>query len=52
MKTFQLLLLAAVMTVVFTGCKTTAESENASERPWNAQKGWEHGLPTGINQGR
>jgi hypothetical protein len=40
------------MALVLTGCKTTAESENASERPWNAQKGWEHGLPTGINQGR
>jgi hypothetical protein len=52
MKTFELLLLAAVMALVLTGCQTTAESDNVSERPWNSQKGWEHGLPTGINQGR
>jgi len=33
------------------GCKTT-ESENLSERPWNAPRGWENGLPTGMNEGR
>jgi len=33
------------------GCATT-ESENLSERPWNAPKGWETGLPSTINEGR
>jgi hypothetical protein len=52
MNVLRLLILLAATTFVLAGCKTTAEPENASERPWNAQKGWEHGLPTGINQGR
>jgi hypothetical protein len=26
------------------GCSTT-EPENISERPWNAPKSWEHGMP-------
>jgi uncharacterized lipoprotein YajG len=30
-----------------TGCATT-EAENMSERPWNAPKNWEHGMPTGM----
>lgn len=51
MRTFLLILFVAVAAVSFTGCATT-ESENASERPWNTQKDWQHGLPTGINQGR
>jgi hypothetical protein len=51
MKVLKLFLLFAAITFVFTACKTT-ESENTSERPWNAQRGWEHGLPTSINQGR
>jgi outer membrane biogenesis lipoprotein LolB len=45
------LLLLGVVIAVFTGCKTT-DPENASERPWNAQQGWQHGLPSSINQGR
>ncbi len=52
MNALKLLLLLAALAIVCTGCKTTTEPENASERPWNAQRGWEHGLPTGINQGR
>lgn len=51
MKTFQLLLVIAVVVGIFTGCATT-EPGNDSERPWNAQKGWQHGLPSNINQGR
>jgi len=43
--------LLAVIVAVFSGCKTN-EAENASERPWNAQQGWQHGLPSTINQGR
>ena len=46
-----LLLLMTVL--LFTACKTTeAESENLSEHPWNAQRGWEGALPSTINQGR
>jgi len=33
------------------GCATT-DTENLSERPWNAPKGWETGLPSTINEGR
>jgi hypothetical protein len=43
--------LMAVVVCAFAGCKTT-DPDNASERPWNAQQGWQHGLPSGINQGR
>ena len=45
-----LLLVAAVL--CFAGCSTTVDSENASVRPWNQPRGWEHGLPTTINEGR
>lgn len=51
MNAFRLLLLAAAIGLLFTACKTL-EPENAAERPWNGQQGWEHGLPAGINQGR
>ncbi len=47
---FLLWLLLAAM-VGLAGCATT-ESENLSERPWNAPKGWETGLPSTINEGR
>jgi hypothetical protein len=48
-RAFVLFLLA--LAAVVTGCKTT-ESENLSARPWNAPRGWEHGIPSAINQGR
>ena len=51
MRLLGLFLLLAVVICTFTACKTT-EAENASERPWNTQRDWQHGLPTGINQGR
>lgn len=51
MNAFRLLLFFAAIVLLFTACKTI-EPENAAERPWNAQRGWEHGLPAGINQGR
>ncbi len=51
MKAVRLLLFLATSVVLFTACKSL-EPDNASEIPWNSQKGWEHGLPTGINQGR
>jgi hypothetical protein len=30
------------------GCKTNQEPDNEASRPWNAPKGWEHGLPSGM----
>jgi hypothetical protein len=29
------------------GCATT-ESDNLSERPWNAPQGWENGIPSSM----
>jgi len=51
MKTLKLVLLFVAAALLFTACATT-EPENASERPWNTQRGWEGALPTTINQGR
>jgi outer membrane biogenesis lipoprotein LolB len=45
------LLLLALAPLVLAGCAST-ESENASARPWNSPKGWEHGLPSGMTEGR
>jgi hypothetical protein len=33
------------------GCSST-ESQNLSERPWNAPKSWENGLPSQMFEGR
>ena len=38
--------LFAVTLLFLAGC--ASEPENMSERPWNAPKNWEHGLPTGM----
>lgn len=43
-------LLCAIGAAV-TGCSTT-EPDNESAIPWNSPKGWEHGLPSGINPGQ
>ena len=51
MNALRLFLLSAFIVIVFTACKTT-EPENMSDRPWNGQQGWQHGLPGSINQGR
>jgi hypothetical protein len=45
---FSLLL---VLAGIAGGCKTT-EPDNLSSRPWNTPRGWEHGLPSSINEGR
>jgi type IV pilus biogenesis protein CpaD/CtpE len=42
------LLLAALLTG---GCAST-DPDNVSQRPWNAPKSWETGLPTSILEGR
>ena len=34
------------------GCASTADAENVSERPWNAPRNWEGGLPGGMMEGR
>ena len=49
-RAFYLLFLALI--ALWTGGCATTESENASARPWNAPKGWEHGLPSGLYEGR
>ena len=49
-KSVSLLLLTDAL-LALCGCATT-ESENDSVRPWNAPKGWEHGLPSGMTEGR
>lgn len=46
-----LIALAGVLVVLgSTGCIHT--EDNMSERPWNSQKSWETGMPTGMMQGR
>lgn len=34
------------------GCASTGEPANRSERPWNAPRSWEHGVPASIMEGR
>ncbi|MCX6906187.1 MAG: hypothetical protein NTW03_22445 [Verrucomicrobia bacterium] len=48
---FLLTLLAAAVGLCFAGCKST-EPENEALRPWNAPKGWETGLPSGMMEQR
>ncbi len=33
------------------GC-ATPDPENTSARPWSQPRGWEHGLPTNMMEGR
>jgi hypothetical protein len=49
---FALLLFLAAFALCLTGCATTDEGDNASERPWNSPKGWENGLPGNMMEGR
>jgi hypothetical protein len=42
------LLLLVLAAAALSGCAST-ESENQSERPWNARQGWENGLPGAMN---
>jgi hypothetical protein len=41
---------ALLLLVVSFGVGCVTEPENVSERPWNAPKNWENGLPTGMMQ--
>ncbi len=46
------LLLLVLGGLLLPGCATDEASDNASARPWNQPRGWEHGLPSSINEGR
>jgi len=43
---------ALFVLVAASGCATTGEPDNASVRPWNSPKSWEHGLPSAMTEGR
>ncbi|MBL9174412.1 MAG: hypothetical protein JNL10_12810 [Verrucomicrobiales bacterium] len=43
-------LMMAVVLLGAAGCKTT--DDDMVERPWNAPKSWENGLPAGMMEGR
>jgi hypothetical protein len=45
------LLLLALASLGLSGC-ATSDPDNLSQRPWNAPKTWETGLPTSILEGR
>ncbi len=45
---FVSLLLILLGTFGLASCASTDDSDNASVRPWNAPKGWETGMPTGL----
>ena len=45
-------LLLALVALGLSACATTEEPDNASVRPWNSPKGWEHGLPSTMTEGR
>lgn len=47
-----LFLLACLCAGFLTGCTTPESSDNTASRPWNSPRGWESGLPSGINEGR
>lgn len=49
---YSLLLVALGLLGFAAGCASTTDSDNLSERPWNAPKSWENGLPAGMMEGR
>jgi len=48
---YALLLLLILAGVGLSGCATN-DPDDLSERPWNAPKGWENGLPSSMSEGR
>ena len=38
--------------VLLAGCATNDDPSNRSERPWNSPRGWEHGVPASMMEGR
>jgi hypothetical protein len=53
LKNLILLVMSVAGLLGWSGCATTGDdNDNLSARPWNSPKGWEHGLPTQMMQGR
>jgi len=50
--TFLKLLPLFALTAFLSGCASDDEIQTRSERPWNAPKSWETGLPSGFTEGR
>lgn len=50
-RNIRLLGLAFLIAMAGVACRTS-DPENTAARPWNSPRGWEHGLPSGINEGR
>ncbi len=46
------LLLVLALAALLNGCASTADTNNASVRPWNSPKGWETGIPSTMTEGR
>lgn len=46
-----LLALLAAFLVPLSGCVSN-DSQNASARPWGSPRDWEHGMPSGLTEGR
>jgi hypothetical protein len=53
-KRISLLLLGITLVTIFlsSGCATREDDSYMGERPWNAPKSWETGVPQGMMQGR
>ena len=49
-KWFPRLALIGWLAAMATGCKSN--DDDVVERPWNAPKSWETGLPAGMMEGR
>lgn len=46
------LLLILLTGLLVGGCASPESTDNAASRPWNSPRGWESGLPSGMNEGR
>jgi hypothetical protein len=46
------LLLCVVALIALPGCSSTKGQTEVSERPWNAPRGWESGLPPSLYEKR
>lgn len=42
---------SAFVLLTFAGC-AARDAQNASAQPWSSPRDWEHGLPSGITEGR
>jgi hypothetical protein len=49
---FSFLLGALAALAVLSGCAHARQEEELSERPWNAPKSWENGIPGSIMRGQ